>query len=202
MTRQYAKMDKGARSVFRRVKLPIDRTFFRRGYTLNCSSMTIDSQLCEQHSSDMSLLHLPKEILMKIFECLNNMDVLYSLIGIGIEQLDLLVQSEMFTNTLNFVSSDSDMIYSINDFILDRFCFDKLPRIPYNVRYLIVESINMERVSFAGEYPNLIKLKIFNFNEETLSRCFTGNERKCEMIRKFFFYLQINPLLDIYLRNK
>ena len=45
--------------------------------------------------TDIHLLDLPVEILLKIFKRLNNMDVLYSLIGV--EGLNLLVQDEIFT---------------------------------------------------------------------------------------------------------
>ena len=128
------------------------------------------------NNSKMCLLDLPNEILMKIFKNLSNIDILYSLTGIDVERLDLLVQSEMFTNTLNFVSSESDVICSINDSLLDRFCLKILPQIQHNVRFLIVEVGNMERILLAGEYPNLIKLKIFNLNEEILSRYLTGKE--------------------------
>ncbi len=68
-----------------------------------------------------SLLDLPNEILFVILNNLNNMDVLYSLIGIGIERIDLLAQDQIFTNTLNFVSTDTGGMCSINDSILDRF---------------------------------------------------------------------------------
>ena len=128
------------------------------------------------NNSKMCLLDLPNEILIKIFKNLSNMDILYSLTGIDVERLDLLVQSEIFTNTLNFVSNDSDTICSINDSILDRFCLNILPQIQHNVRYLIVEAGTMERILLAGEYPNLIKLKIFNLNEEILSQYLTGKE--------------------------
>ena len=97
------------------------------------------------------------------------MDVLYSLSGISNERLNLLVQSEIFTNTLNFVSNDADTICSVNDSILDRFCLNILPIIRHNVRYLIVEITTMDHILSAGEYPNLVKLKIFNLNEDILS---------------------------------
>ena len=126
--------------------------------------------------SSMRLLDLPNEILMKILQNLSNMDVLYSLSGISDERLNLLVQSEIFANTLNFVSNDSHMTSSINTSILDRYCIDILPQIQHNVRHLIVEVGNMDRILFAGEYPNLIKLKIFNLNEDILSPYLTGKE--------------------------
>ena len=128
------------------------------------------------NKSAMRLLHLPNEIILKILQNLSNMDVLYSLSGISDERLNLLVRSEIFANTLNFVSNDPHMTSSINTSILDRFCFDILPQIQHNVRHVIVEVGNMERILFAGEYPNLIKLKIFNLNEEILSHYLIGKE--------------------------
>jgi hypothetical protein len=103
------------------------------------------------------------------------MDVLYSLIGIGVKRLDDLVQNEIFTNTLNFVSTDSYITCSINDSTLDRFCIDILPRIQYNVQYLVVEAVNMPRILFACDYPALTKFKIFNFTKNVVSRYITGN---------------------------
>ncbi len=77
----------------------------------------------------INLLDLPNEILFIILKKLDNMNVLHSLIGIGIERLDLLAQDTTFTNTPNFVSTGIDDICSINHSILDRFCIDILPRI-------------------------------------------------------------------------
>ncbi len=60
---------------------------------------------------DNYLLRLPNEILLTILKKMNTMDVLYSLIGVGIERLDLLAQDKIFTNILNFVSTDIDNIF-------------------------------------------------------------------------------------------
>ena len=105
------------------------------------------------------------------------MDVLYLLIDTGVKRLDLLVQSETFTNTLNFISNEWDTIYSRNDLVFDRFCLDIQPRIQHNVRFLIVDEVNMERILSAGSYLTLTKLTIFNLNEEILSRYLTSNEK-------------------------
>jgi hypothetical protein len=121
------------------------------------------------------LVDLPNEILLIILNNLNNMDVLYSLISIGIERLDLIAQDKIFTNTLNFVSTDTDEICSINDSILDRFCIHILPKIHYNVKCLVFESMTMERILHSGDYPNLTHLKIFKFNQDIVSHYFTGN---------------------------
>jgi len=98
---------------------------------------------------DIHLLHLPNEILFTILKKLDNRNVLYSLISIGIERIDLLAQEKTFSNTLNFVSTDADDTCSINEPILDRFCIDILPRIQYNVKCLIFESKNHETHSIS-----------------------------------------------------
>ena len=112
------------------------------------------------------LVDLPNEILLIILNNLNNMDVLYSLISIGIERLDLIAQDKIFTNTLNFVSIDNS--------ILDRFCIHILPKIHYNVKCLVIESKAMQCILLSGDYPNLTQLKIFSFNQDIVSRYFTG----------------------------
>ncbi len=142
------------------------------------------------NSTDKHLLQLPNEILLKILKKLNNMDVLYSLVGIGIERIDLLVQDQTFTNTLNFTSTDSDdVICSINGTLLDRFCIDILPQVQSNVRCLVVEAITMPRILSAGDYPNLTKLKIFQLNDETVSHCVTGNKLRLKMLNILFLSL-------------
>jgi hypothetical protein len=122
-----------------------------------------------------SLLDLPNEILFVILNNLNNMDVLYSLIGIGIERIDLLTQDQIFTNTLNFVSTDTGGMCSINDSILDRFYIYILPKIHYNVKCLVLDSMSMERILLSGDYPNLTHLKIFKFNQDIVPHYFTGS---------------------------
>jgi len=121
------------------------------------------------------LLDLPNEILLIILKKLDNINVLYSFIDIGVERLELLAQSEIFTNTINLTSIDSGHICSVNNSILDRFCIDILPQIQCSIRYLIVEATAMERLALTDDYPNLTKLKIFQFNKVVVSLYFTGN---------------------------
>ncbi|CAF2248554.1 unnamed protein product [Rotaria magnacalcarata] len=106
---------------------------------------------------------------------LDNMDVLYSLFDVNNQRLSNIIQENTFTNTLNFVLITlTDDILSISDPILDRFCINILPRIHYNVKSLILNSLSMERILSAADYPNLSELKIFNFNGKIASRYFTG----------------------------
>ena len=127
-----------------------------------------------QHN--VHLLDLPNEILFIILKKLDNIDVLYSLLGINNQRLDIIAQEQIFTNILNFVSisQSTDEISSISDSILDRFCIDILPRIHKNVKSLILESVSMECILLAANYPNLTELKLFNFNKAIVSRYFTG----------------------------
>ena len=104
--------------------------------------------------TDIHLLDLPVEILLKILKRLNNMDVLYSLIGV--EGLDLLAQDEIFTNTLNFVLADNGDNYSIDEPILNRFCNDILPRIQHNVRCIYLEITIMDRILRAAVFIQIL----------------------------------------------
>jgi hypothetical protein len=127
-----------------------------------------------QHSAH--LLDLPNEILFLILKNLDNVDVLYSLLDINNQRLDIIAQEQIFSNILNFVfiTQSTDEISTISDSILDRFCVSILPRVHKNVKSLIIESISMECILRAGIYPNLTELKLFNFNKEIISRYFTG----------------------------
>jgi len=124
---------------------------------------------------NISLLDdLPTEILLIILKKLDNMDVLYSLFDINNQRLDNIIQENISINTLNFVLTTLTDILSISDPILDRFCMSILPKIHYNVKSLILNSLSMERILLAADYPNLSELKIFNFNLKIALRYFTG----------------------------
>ena len=124
------------------------------------------------HHRHLHLLDLPNEILFLIFKKLDNVDVLYSLLDINNQRLDILAHQQIFSTILNFVSTSdiNDDISSIPNSMLDRFCVSILPRVHENVKSLIIEPMSMERILCAGAYPNLTELKVFNFNKEFVSR--------------------------------
>ena len=124
------------------------------------------------------LLDLPDEILLIILRKLSNIDVLYSLLYINDERLDILAKEKIFSNILDFVSFDP--ISSIDRFKLDRFCIDVLPRIHENVKYLILKPDLMECILLPSDYPNLTKLKLFNFKQEFVLPYFASkwNDKK------------------------
>jgi hypothetical protein len=117
------------------------------------------------NQSNLHLLDLPTEILFMIMKKLDNMDVLYSLLDVKNQQLDIIAQDNTFTNTLNFIfTTSTDEIFSPNDTIIDRFCINILPRIHHNVKCLVIDSLFVERIFRVADYPNLTQLKLFNFN--------------------------------------
>ncbi len=117
---------------------------------------------------------------------LNNIHVLYSLLDIDNQRLDIIAQEEVFSNILSFVSisQSTDQISSISDSILERFCISILPRIHHNVKSLSVESTSMECILGAGHYPNLTTIKLYNFNQTIVSRYFMGKKVMCSDLSK------------------
>lgn len=134
----------------------------------------------------IQLLDLPDEILLTILKKLDNIDVLYSLLGINNERLDILAQEKIFSNTLQFVSTSlNENISLIADSVLDRLCTYALPRVRQNVTCLILEPISMERIVLAADFPNLNHLKLYNFGQKIASRYFTGkNQTSTSSIEK------------------
>ncbi|CAF4120664.1 unnamed protein product [Rotaria sordida] len=97
--------------------------------------------------SNVSFLDLPNEILFYILNKLNNIDVLYSLLDVDNQRLDMIVEDKTFTKNLNFVlTMSTDDIYSIG---------------------------SMEGILRATDYPNLDQLKLFNFDNKIASHYFT-----------------------------
>ncbi|CAF0793028.1 unnamed protein product [Adineta steineri] len=115
----------------------------------------------------VNLLDLPNEILFLILKKLNNVDVLYSLININNQRLNIIAQHQIFTNNLNF-SSILQSTNKISSTILNRLCKSILPRINDKIKSLTIESIYMKHILIVGHYPNLTQLQILNFNQETI----------------------------------
>ncbi|CAF1676145.1 unnamed protein product, partial [Rotaria sordida] len=144
--------------------------------------------------SKVGLLDLPNEILVMIFKKLDNIDVLYSLLDVDNQRLDIIAQENTFTNTLKFlIITLTDDILSLTDSIVDRFCTNILPRIHQNVKSLILDSLSMERILLVGDYPNLTEIKLFNFNDKIVSRYFT-----VETPFRCIFQRQITDLILVF----
>ncbi|CAF4785575.1 unnamed protein product [Rotaria sp. Silwood1] len=140
--------------------------------------------------SNVDFLDLPNEILLHILKKLDNICVLYSLFGVINERFDSLLQDNIFTNTLNLLTNSADDNSSLVNPILDRFCISILPRIHYNVKRLILESMSMERILLIGTFPNLTHLKVFNFGRHIALNYFTD-----QSIFQHIFKHQITELI-------
>ncbi len=127
--------------------------------------------------SCVELNDLPDELLMIIFEQMNNVEVLYSLFGIN-ERLDLILQDPIFTNRLNFLKWSRKRFLNIfsSDVILDRFCLQILPSVREKIQWLDLESSSMKQILCAADYPNLYGLGLFNIEEELVKSLFTGKK--------------------------
>jgi len=116
---------------------------------------------------------LPDEILMTILKKLNNVIVLYYFIGVN-KRLNKIVHDPIFTRGLTLmICTSKDPVYPLPNPILDRFCFRILPEIHHQIKSLYLESLSMERILLATNYPNLFELGLFNIQETAIHR-FTG----------------------------
>ncbi|CAF4075465.1 unnamed protein product [Rotaria sordida] len=105
---------------------------------------------------------------------LSNIDILYSLIGVN-RKLDRLARDITFTRSLDLVTiSSNEHNDSRNKLILNRFCFDIIPRIQQNIECLILDPLLIDRVLCIGNYPKLRKLTLVNLQFEMASRIFNG----------------------------
>ncbi|CAF1559911.1 unnamed protein product [Rotaria sordida] len=123
--------------------------------------------------SSIQLNDLSDEILLIIFKNLNNIDLLYSLIGVN-KQLNNIVHDSMFTSSLTlFNHSSYNNIYPLSDLMLDRFCFQILPSIHHKIKWIDVEVSSMKRI-LSANYPILSGLGIYNIEKDTDLDIFTG----------------------------
>jgi len=125
--------------------------------------------------SPVELMDLPEEILMIVFKKLNNDELLYSLMSINM-RLDQIIRDTIFTNQISLIKYNSlpDLTSALSDIVLNRFYSQILPQIHHKIKWLSLETLSMERILLAADYPNLRQLDIFLMNEETDMDLFTG----------------------------
>jgi hypothetical protein len=127
-------------------------------------------------NSYIGLNDLPDEILIYIFQKLNNVDVLYSLQNVN-QRLNQIIHDSIFTNRLAFVKwlpFKYIDLFSSSHMMLNRFCSQILPSIHQNIKSLDLESSSMKHVLCAADYPNLNSFGLYNINEESARSLFTG----------------------------
>ncbi|CAF1040738.1 unnamed protein product [Rotaria magnacalcarata] len=130
------------------------------------------------NNNQYNILDLSNEILFIIFNKLNTIDVLYSLVDIT-QQFNQLVFDPFYIRNLNMTSltmkSFYDRIYSIDNQVLDRICKNILPRISHQINELILEQYSMERVLHTNNYPQLYSVTLMDFSDEALFNYLTNN---------------------------
>src|SRR5690349_11404812 len=124
--------------------------------------------------STMNILLLCDEMLLCILNQLDNMDVLYSLIGVN-RTLDRLARDTRFTKSIDLVRLLSiEDNQSRNNSIVARFCLDILPRIKHNIECLTLDRLSIDAVLSIGNYPKLEQLTLVNVPIEMASRVFNS----------------------------
>jgi hypothetical protein len=127
--------------------------------------------------SFIGLNNLPDEILMIIFQKLNNIDVLYSFHGVN-QRLNKIIHDRIFTSHLTFVKWSSDNFIDLfsSDIMLNRFCLQILPEIHDKIQWLDVDSSSLKYILRVANYPNLDSLGLYNIDEESVQCLFTGKK--------------------------
>jgi hypothetical protein len=125
-------------------------------------------------SNDINILDLPDEMLRAIFNKLNMVDMLYSLVDVN-QRFDRLALDSLYVYHLDFsIEAFNNYNSSTYTYILDRICSKILPRINQKITELTVDPLSMKRILGAVDYSQLYSLSFVNFEPKILSRHLTG----------------------------
>ncbi|CAF1526051.1 unnamed protein product [Rotaria sordida] len=143
----------------------------------------------------LSIVDLPNEILLIIFNKLKTVDALYSLVDIN-QRFDRLVFDSLHIRNLDTTSitikSYYEWNFSIDNNLLSKISEKILPRIHHQLNELIVEQYSMERILFTVNYPQLYSLSLVNFQEEILFQYLTGDSVLHDLLTQQIRYLNID----------
>jgi hypothetical protein len=128
------------------------------------------------NNNNINILDIPNEILLIIFNKLNTVDALYSLVDVN-ERFDRLVFDSLHIRNLDTTSivikSYYDRTSSMDNNVLSKIC-DILPRIHHQLKELVVEQNSIKHILLTVDYPQLYSLSLVNFQEEILFQYLTG----------------------------
>lgn len=143
------------------------------------------------NSPVVGIMDLPHELIMKIWNNLNNIDVLYSFVGVN-QSFNRLIRDQIYTRSLQLTekSVQTNKYSSLPDSIIDRFCLFILPEINQYIKCLILEPFSMERILLSCAYPHLYKIVFTQIGEDFIIHHFTG-----ETFPFFFLLFQIKKSL-------
>lgn len=136
----------------------------------------ISFEKSSMRSSVAGIMDLPDEIIIKIWNNLNNIDVLCSFIGVN-KRFDKLVRDPFYTRSIQLTENDpkTNKYYSLPDSTINRYCSDILPQIHQCIECLILESSSMERILLSCHYPHLHKLIFTKIDGDFVLRHCVGN---------------------------
>ncbi|CAF4077098.1 unnamed protein product [Rotaria sordida] len=126
--------------------------------------------------SCIELNNLPDEILMIIFQKLNNIDVLYSFHDVN-QRLNKIIHDRIFTSHLTFVKWSLDNFIDLfsSAIMLSRFCLQILPSIHDKIQWLDLDLSSIKNVLRLANYPTLDSLGLYNIDEES-AQCIFNDE--------------------------
>jgi hypothetical protein len=128
------------------------------------------------NNNNLNILDLPDEILLIIFNKLNSIDALYSLVDVN-ERFDRLVLNSLHIHNLDttnmVIKSYYDRTFSIENNVLSRICEKILPRINHQLNALTTEQNSVKHM-LTVNYPQLNSLSLVNFQKEILFQYLTG----------------------------
>lgn len=114
---------------------------------------------------------LPDEIIMKIWNKLSKIDVIYSFMGVN-KRFNKLVRDPVYTRSLEFIKTNH--LHALSNIMIDRYCSDILPKIHHLIEHLTIEPLYMERILRCVDYPRLCKLTFTTMRQDLAQRYFTG----------------------------
>lgn len=125
--------------------------------------------------SVVSIMNLPDEMIIKIWNNLNNVDILYSFVGVN-KRFDKLVRDRVYTRSIQLTEKnlETNKYCPLPDSIIDRYCFNILPEIHQYIECLILEPLSMKRILLSTDYPCLRKLTFTKIGEDFVFRYFTS----------------------------
>ncbi|CAM4984840.1 unnamed protein product [Rotaria socialis] len=149
--------------------------------------------------NNLNMLDLLDEILLIIFNKLNTIDTLYSLVDVN-ERFNRLVFNALHIHNLDttnmVIRSYYDRRFSIDDNILSKICEKILPRIYHQLNELIVEQNSVKHIFRTGNYPQLDSLSLIDFQKEILFQYLTGNRILHHLLTQQIQHLNIDVSYD------
>jgi hypothetical protein len=122
----------------------------------------------------VSILDLLDEVLFTIFKKLNNIDLLYSLLGVN-SRLDNVVCDNTFSQAVDLtallLNEPSD---SRNNAVAGRFYAHIVPRTRNNVKSFTVQTSFIQCILRTSNYPNLHKLTLVNLSIDMAAHIFSS----------------------------